>query len=87
MRLRRSELDVGPDFGLILCIRGGSEKVEKDLRASLVAAGSAAALSALVAALFSGLTLLTVLAFLVRAWPPMVRRLGEDDPGALHPPR
>jgi uncharacterized membrane protein YgcG len=42
------ELDVGPDFGLILCIRGGSEKVEKDLRASLAAAGAAAALSALV---------------------------------------
>jgi hypothetical protein len=42
------ELDVGRDFGLILGLRGGTEKVEKDLRASLVAAIAAAALSGLV---------------------------------------
>jgi hypothetical protein len=43
-----TELDERRDFSLILAREGGSEKVEKNLRASLVAAGAATVLSALV---------------------------------------
>jgi hypothetical protein len=42
------ELDVCKDFSLILAKRGGPEKVDKDLRASLIAAIAAVALSALI---------------------------------------